>query len=128
VPNYVAPRAFCECTTSVTSLALVVSVSFPVRVEGFGEAVACHDVSRGRVGCVFVSFGGLCVFMCRLCLCEGTYLYPRSLCRSSGPGGGGGRGGGGGGASGAGAPELPWCFVCVCLVRLVCLFFSDVGV
>ena len=38
---------------------------------------------------------GWCVCMCDLCQGGGTYLYPRSLCRPSGPGEGGGRGEGG---------------------------------
>ena len=103
MPNYVAPRAFCECTTSVTSLALVVSVSFPVRVEGFGEAVACHDVSRGRVGCVFVSFGGLCVCACaagvwvRVLTCIRDRFAGPPVLEGGREGGGGGGGGVGGG-------------------------------
>jgi hypothetical protein len=91
-------------------LALVVPVSFPVWAESVCEAVSCYDVSRGRVGCVFVSFGGWCVYMCDLCQGGGTYLCPRSLCRPSGPGGGGGEGGRGGKRKprGAVAPGLPW--------------------
>ena len=86
MPHYVAACAFCQCTTGVANLALVVPVPFPVWVESVCDAVPCYEVSRRGIVCVFVPFCLCGGFVCDLCWCGVTYLCPGSLCQPTCPG------------------------------------------